>query len=62
MTHTLDACTRWLSFLAAVLFGLGVLTGPLVAMAMTKGIGDPGSMLAAHLNALLGCFWMLGVA
>jgi hydroxylaminobenzene mutase len=53
----------WLTFSAALLFGIGVLTGVLVSLAMTKAIAfDPGSTLAAHLNALLGTFWMVCVA
>ena len=59
----LERSQAWLRFLAAVLFAIGIVTGPLVALAMTDAIpADGGSMLAAHLNALLGAFWLLAVA
>lgn len=54
---------QWLVFLAAVLFLIGALGGGLVSLAMTGQIAfDPGSALAAHLNALLGALWMICVA
>lgn len=54
---------RRLAAAAAILLALGLLTGGLVGLAMTGDVhADPGSALAAHLNALLGSFWMLGVA
>lgn len=53
----------WLIFLAAILFVIGSATGGLVSLAMTQGIPlEPGSTLAAHLNAYLGTFWMICVA
>lgn len=54
---------RLLGRAAALLLVLGLFTGFLVAAAMTGNLdADPHAMLAAHLNALLGAFWMLGVA
>lgn len=48
---------------AAVLLLLGLLAGGLVAGAMTGQVNaDRGALLASHLNALLGCFWMVAVA
>lgn len=48
---------------AAVLMALGLLTGVFVAAAMTNQVNaDAHSALASHLNALLGCFWMIAVA
>lgn len=42
---------------------IGLLTGLLVAAAMTSQLpADPQIMLAAHLNGLMGCFWLIGVA
>jgi hydroxylaminobenzene mutase len=38
-------------------------TGVLIAAASTGDLdADVGMVLAAHLNAILGCFWLLGVA
>ena len=52
-----------LSFSAASLMSVGMLTGILVAAAITKQVPANGhSMLAAHLNGLMGCFWLLGYA
>lgn len=54
---------RRLGRAAALLVMLALLTGLLVAAAMTGKLGaDPHAMLASHLNGLLGAFWMLGVA
>jgi hydroxylaminobenzene mutase len=54
---------RFLGFSAALLILLALLTGFFVAAAMTRRIeADFQSALAAHLNALLGAFWILGVA
>jgi (hydroxyamino)benzene mutase len=54
---------RLLARSAASLFLLGLLTGIYVAAAMTGKVpADGHTALAAHLNALLGCFLMLGVA
>lgn len=48
---------------AAWLMAVGLLTGLLVAAAMTNQLpADPQAMLASHLNALMGCFWLLGLA
>jgi hydroxylaminobenzene mutase len=62
-----DAATRPLArelgAAAAGLVLLGLATGFLVTGAMTGKLGaDPHAMLASHLNALLGAFWMLGIA
>ena len=47
---------------ASLLIFVGLITGFLIAAAMTKQIhADGAMMLAAHLNALLGGFWLLGV-
>jgi hydroxylaminobenzene mutase len=44
---------------AAVLILIGLLTGVYLAAAMTGKIdADPKMVLAAHLNCLLGCFWL----
>lgn len=54
---------RRLGAAAAGLVLLGLLTGFLVAAAMTGKVGaDPHAMLASHLNALMGAFWLLGIA
>jgi len=54
---------RLLALASAWLVLLGFLTGIYVAQAMTGKIpADPRVALAAHLNALLGAFLMLGVA
>jgi hydroxylaminobenzene mutase len=46
----------------ALLFGLGALTGILVSASFSGKIGgSPQFMLAAHLNALMGCFWLFCV-
>jgi len=61
MNYEKDA--RALCFAAALLFLIAALTGLLVAAAMTGKIDANGHfMLASHLNALLGCFWLLGLA
>ncbi|MBM4377093.1 MAG: hypothetical protein FJ095_18585 [Deltaproteobacteria bacterium] len=64
---TYDGTTRTLArklgAAAAGLVLLGLLTGFLVAGAMTGKLGaEPHAMLASHLNALLGAFWLLGIA
>lgn len=42
---------------------IGLATGIFVSAAMTGKVNaDPHAALASHLNALLGCFWMIGVA
>ena len=51
---------RTLYLQGAVLFGLGALTGIGVSAAFTGKVdADSGFMLAAHLNALMGCFWLV---
>lgn len=56
MQRTLALAGAWLLLLA-------LLTGGLLAAAMTGSFSaDPHAVLAAHLNALLGCFLLLGVA
>jgi (hydroxyamino)benzene mutase len=52
-----------LSFAGSFLMFLGFLTGALVSAAITHQINADGAfMLASHLNALMGCFWCMGVA
>ena len=42
---------------------LGLATGGLISAAMTGKVNaDVHSTVASHLNALLGCFWMVSVA
>ena len=54
---------RQAAFLGAVLLIISFATGGLLAMAMTgKVSADAHGLLAAHLNALLGCFWLCAVA
>lgn len=58
-----EAQARLLGRSAALLVTLALVTGFLVAAAMTGKLdADPHAMLASHLNALLGAFWMIGVA
>jgi (hydroxyamino)benzene mutase len=48
---------------AAVLMLLGLLTGAYAGMALSGKVDADGhAALASHLNALLGAFWVLGVA
>lgn len=55
--------TRRLGFHAALLFLIGALTGLVLAGASTGAVGaDPHAVLAAHLNAILGTFLLLGLA
>lgn len=52
-----------LCYSAAVLFFMAAVTGLLVSAAYShKIVANPKFMLGAHLNALLGCFWLLGLA
>lgn len=61
-SHTVDQSRR-LGAAAAGLILLGLLTGFAVAAAMTgKLSAEPHVMLASHLNALMGAFWLLGIA
>jgi (hydroxyamino)benzene mutase len=54
---------RLLGKSAAILILLGLLTGGYVSAAMTGKVpADAHAALASHLNAILGGFWMLGVA
>jgi hydroxylaminobenzene mutase len=62
---------RSLSFRAALLFFIGMLTGVWAGAVLTEGraiflhLEKPHYerlALASHLNAVLGCFWILGVA
>ena len=54
---------RLLTRNAAILLCAGMATGALVSFAMTGKIpADPHMMLASHLNAILGCLWMVAVA
>ncbi len=54
---------RKMSLLAAVLLLLGLFTGFYLAAAMTGKVpAEPKMVVAAHLNALLGSFWMFAVA
>ncbi len=63
MPQTSSPFARDLTRNAAVLMALGLATGIFVSAAMTgKAPADPHAALASHLNALLGCFWMIGVA
>jgi hydroxylaminobenzene mutase len=54
---------RMAGFSGAVLLVIGLATGGLLAMAMTgKANADAHDVLAAHLNAILGCFWICALA
>ncbi|RKH92843.1 hypothetical protein D7Y13_35250, partial [Corallococcus praedator] len=54
---------RRMAHAAAWLMLLGLLTGGYVSAAMTGKVpADPQMALAAHLNALMGTFFLLGVA
>jgi len=54
---------RTMASAAAGLFFLSLLTGGLLAAAMTGSVSaDARSVLAAHLGGLMGCFLLLGVA
>lgn len=62
-SRTYEPAQRFLGLAAAVLMLVGLLTGGLVAQAMVGKVpADPHAMLASHLNAMLGAFWMLSVA
>ncbi len=63
MHQTPSQHARDLTRNAAMLMAIGLLTGVFVSAAMTgKANADAHAALASHLNALLGCFWMIGVA
>jgi len=54
---------RQAGLLGAVLLFIGYATGGLLAMAMTGKVdADPKVVLSAHLNGVLGCFWLCAVA
>ncbi|CAN5925435.1 hypothetical protein BH11MYX4_BH11MYX4_45500 [soil metagenome] len=54
---------RRAAFLGAVLLIISFATGGLLAMAMTgKVSADAHGILAAHLNAMFGCFWLCALA
>ena len=54
---------RLMAHAAAWLLLVGLLTGGYVAAAMTGKVpASPQAALASHLNALMGCFLLLGVA
>ncbi|MBT9548446.1 MAG: hypothetical protein IV090_23840 [Candidatus Sericytochromatia bacterium] len=54
---------QFLAASAAWLMVAGLATGLLVAAAMTNQLpANPHALLAAHLNGLMGCFWLLGLA
>ena len=58
-----EALQRRMGAWAAGLMVAGLLTGIYVSAAMTGKVpADPHMALAAHLNALLGCFWIIAVA
>ena len=58
-----NPAARQLTMNAAVLMAIGLLTGIFVSAAMTGKVdADAHAALASHLNALLGCFWMVAVA
>ena len=63
MASQLEHDAKKLCYLSALLFFLAAVTGLLVSAAFTKKVtANPHYMLASHLNALMGCFWLLGVA
>jgi hydroxylaminobenzene mutase len=63
MSTTFSDEAKLLARGSAWLVVVGLLTGALVSGAMTGKIpAGEHAMLASHLNALLGAFWMLGVA
>ena len=59
-----DALRRRASASGAILFALGMLTGLWSAAALTGKVkvGIPHLALAAHLNGLLGGFWLFSLA
>jgi hydroxylaminobenzene mutase len=61
--ETPNPAAKQLTLNAAVLMTVGLATGGFVSAAMTGKVdADVHSALASHLNALLGCFWMVAVA
>jgi len=62
-SHDSAPLQRFLGRAAALLILAALLTGFLVAAAMTGQLNaDAHAMLASHLNAMLGAFWLLGIA
>jgi (hydroxyamino)benzene mutase len=59
-----DNLRRRLAALGALLFALGMVTGIWTAVCLTGKVkvAIPHLALASHLNALLGCFWLLGLS
>jgi (hydroxyamino)benzene mutase len=59
-----DTLRRRLAQLAALLFALGMVTGLWAGLVLSDKVKVtiPHLALAAHLNALLGCFWLLGLS
>ena len=59
----MDSMPQRLAAKAALFFLLGGFTGIVASAAMVGKLDAYGhSMLAAHLNGLMGCFWILGLA
>ncbi len=60
---TVEQTQRWMARQAAILILLSLFTGLAVASAMTGKLpADAHATLASHLNAMLGAFWILGIA
>ncbi len=59
-----DTLRRRLAQLAALLFALGMVTGLWAGLVLSDKVKVtiPHLALASHLNALLGCFWLLGLS
>jgi hydroxylaminobenzene mutase len=59
-----DALRRRLASLGALLFALGMVTGLWAGLVLSDKVkvAMPHLALASHLNALLGCFWLLGLS
>jgi hydroxylaminobenzene mutase len=61
---SIDPLQRWVAARGALLLAIGMVTG-LWSGAALSGVVTvtiPRLALAAHLNCLLGCFWLLGFA
>ena len=61
---TTDPLQRWVAARGAALFAIGMVTGLWsgLALAGVVVVPIPHMALAAHLNCILGCFWLLGFA
>jgi hydroxylaminobenzene mutase len=59
-----DPLRRRAASAGVILFALGIITGVWSGIALTGKVKVtiPHLALAAHLNGLLGCFWLLGLA